>query len=212
MDECCGHQIQNNHRNLLNKYYLEISTICSISPMYNCVCVLKWSPTLFGMISDTIIGRYLSNKQFPSLARFDTGNFISILSFALNKYFLWCACYKQWIFIFCEDRDSSGACRLVDLPHGRPKVLWQRTTHVIGWFAGRTSKIKKIFEQFFVIFSLIIIIIIFLHGLGRLTCSGIDALPSFPGASTISSSSRFVVEGVFRESGVVHSFKVIFVT
>jgi hypothetical protein len=25
-----------------------------------------------------------------------------------------------------------------------------------------------------------IIIIIFLHGLGRLTCSGIDALPSFP--------------------------------
>ena len=36
------------------------------------------------------------------------------------------------------------------------------------------------------------IIIIFLHGLGHLTCSGIDALPSFPGASTISSSSRFV--------------------
>ena len=52
------------------------------------------------------------------------------------------------------------------------------------------------------------IIIIFLHGLGRLTCSGIDALPSFPGASTISSSSRFVVEGVFRQSGVVRSFKV----
>jgi len=54
-----------------------------------------------------------------------------------------------------------------------------------------------------------IIIIIFLHGLGRLTCSVIDALPSFPGASTISFSSRFVVEGVFRESGVVHSFKVV---
>ena len=53
------------------------------------------------------------------------------------------------------------------------------------------------------------IIIIFLHGLGRLTCSGIDALPSFPGASTISSSSRFVVEGVFRKSGVVHSFKMV---
>ena len=53
-----------------------------------------------------------------------------------------------------------------------------------------------------------IIIIIVLHGLGRLTCSGIDALPSFPGASTISSSSRFVVEGVFRP-GVVHSFKVV---
>ena len=53
------------------------------------------------------------------------------------------------------------------------------------------------------------IIIIFLHGLGRLTCSGIDALPSFPGASTVSSSSRFVVEGVFRGSGIVHSFKVV---
>ena len=44
--------------------------------------------------------------------------------------------------------------------------------------------------------EIIIIIIIFLHGLSRLTCSGIDALPSFPGASTISSSSRFVVEDV----------------
>ena len=59
------------------------------------------------------------------------------------------------------------------------------------------------------IIIIIIIIIIFLHGFGRLTCSGIDAMPSFPGASTASSSSRFVVEGVFRESGVVHSFKVV---
>ena len=42
-----------------------------------------------------------------------------------------------------------------------------------------------------------------------MTCSGIDELPSFPGASTISSSSRFVVEGVFRESGVVHSFMLV---
>jgi hypothetical protein len=33
-------------------------------------------------------------------------------------------------------------------------------------------------------------------------------LPSFPVASTISSSSRFAVEGVFRQSGVVHSVKV----
>ena len=57
--------------------------------------------------------------------------------------------------------------------------------------------------------KIIIIIIIFLHGLGRLTCSSIDALPSFPGASTVSSSSRFVVEGVFRESDVVYSFKVV---
>jgi hypothetical protein len=52
-------------------------------------------------------------------------------------------------------------------------------------------------------------IIIFLYGLGRLSCSSIDALPSFPGASTVSFSLKFVVEGVFRESGVVHSFKVV---
>jgi len=56
---------------------------------------------------------------------------------------------------------------------------------------------------------IIIIITIFLNRLGRLTCSGIDALPSFPGALAISSSSGFVIEGVFRESGVVHSFKVV---
>ena len=37
----------------------------------------------------------------------------------------------------------------------------------------------------------------------------IDALPSFPGASTISSPPRFVVEGVFRKSGVVHSFEMV---
>jgi hypothetical protein len=29
-------------------------------------------------------------------------------------------------------------------------------------------------------------IIVFLHALGRLTCSGIDTLPPFPGASTLS--------------------------
>jgi hypothetical protein len=56
---------------------------------------------------------------------------------------------------------------------------------------------------------IIIIIIILLHGLVRLTCSGIDVLPSFPGASTISSSSRFVAQGVFRQSGVVHSFETV---
>ena len=56
---------------------------------------------------------------------------------------------------------------------------------------------------------IIIIIIIFLHGLDRLICSGIDALPSFPGASTISSSSMFVVHGVFRKSGVVHSLEMV---
>jgi hypothetical protein len=58
-----------------------------------------------------------------------------------------------------------------------------------------------------VIIITIIITVIFLHELGRLTCSGIDVLPSFPRASTIPSSSRFVVEVVFRKSGAVHSFQ-----
>jgi hypothetical protein len=40
-----------------------------------------------------------------------------------------------------------------------------------------------------------------------LTSSGINALPSFSGASTISSSSRLVVEGMFQESSVIYSFK-----
>jgi hypothetical protein len=57
--------------------------------------------------------------------------------------------------------------------------------------------------------SKIIIIIIFLHSLGRLICYGIVALPSFPGASAIPFSPGFVCEGVFRESGVVHSFEVV---
>jgi hypothetical protein len=52
-------------------------------------------------------------------------------------------------------------------------------------------------------------IIIIILRLGRLTFSGIDALSSFPGPSTIPSSLRFVGEGVFRQSGVVHSFEVV---
>jgi len=59
------------------------------------------------------------------------------------------------------------------------------------------------------IIIIIIIIIIFLYGLGRLTYSGIDALPSISGASAIPSSLGFVGEGVFRESGVVHSFELV---
>jgi hypothetical protein len=54
-----------------------------------------------------------------------------------------------------------------------------------------------------------IIIIIFPHGLGHLTCSGIDELPLFLGTSAIPSSLGFVGEGMFWESGVVHSFKVV---
>jgi hypothetical protein len=53
----------------------------------------------------------------------------------------------------------------------------------------------------------IIFFFFFLHGLGRLICSGIDALLSFTGASTISSSSRLVFEGVIQD--VIHSFKMV---
>ena len=75
-----------------------------------------------------------------------------------------------------------------------------------GSHLHRVGCLKSLWWHFIIII-IIIIIIIFLHGLSCLTCSGIDALPSFPGASTISSSARFLVEGVFRKSGVVHSFK-----
>jgi len=42
-----------------------------------------------------------------------------------------------------------------------------------------------------------------------MTCSGIDALPSFPGGVHDPFFPGFVGEGVFRESGVVHSFNVV---
>ena len=71
-------------------------------------------------------------------------------------------------------------------------------------FSVRYLFIIDLFIYFIIIIIIIIIIItIFLHGLGRLTSSGIDALSSFPGTSTISSSSGFEVEGVFRESVVL---------
>jgi hypothetical protein len=38
---------------------------------------------------------------------------------------------------------------------------------------------------------------------------GIDMVPFHPGASTISSSSTLVIEGMFRKSGVVHYSKVV---
>ena len=56
---------------------------------------------------------------------------------------------------------------------------------------------------------IIIIIIIVLHGLGRLTISCIDALLSFPGASAIPSFPGFVGEIMYRESGVVNYFEVV---
>ena len=57
-------------------------------------------------------------------------------------------------------------------------------------------------------YVVIIIIIIFFYGLGLFTCSGIDASPSFLRTPTISSSSRFIFEGVFRQSDV-RFFKIV---
>jgi hypothetical protein len=65
----------------------------------------------------------------------------------------------------------------------------------------KSAQVKHLspLEQYH-IYLIIIIIIIFRQGFGRLTSSSIDALPSFPGASTISSSSsRFVVWGRVSE-------------
>ena len=80
----------------------------------------------------------------------------------------------------------------------------------MSYYKQRNKQMTIQHNNFYIIIIIIIIIIFFfLQGLGRLTRSGIDALPSFPGASTISSSSSFVVEGVFRQSGVVHCFKMV---
>ena len=80
-------------------------------------------------------------------------------------------------------------------------MVFVANTIICNWTRYRKSLPKS--------YPHIFINIIFLHGLGRLTCSGIDTLPSFTRASAISSSSGFVGEDVFRESGVVHSFKVV---
>ena len=87
--------------------------------------------------------------------------------------------------------------KIIQHSEARGLSNWNIRTHLLPHEKHTASTLQSI------------IIIIFLHALGRLTCSGSDALPSFPGASTISSSSRFVVEGVFRESGVGHSFKMV---
>jgi hypothetical protein len=87
--------------------------------------------------------------------------------------------------------------------------LKDRMQYTRMYLAGRRKVFKCLSSWCNSYHCIFIIIIIFLRGLGRLSCSGIDALPSFPGASTISSPSRFVVEGVFRQSGVVRSFEMV---
>jgi len=49
---------------------------------------------------------------------------------------------------------------------------------------GQLIFICRLFYSYIIII-IIIIIIVCPHALGRLTYSGIDALPSFPGASTL---------------------------
>ena len=87
------------------------------------------------------------------------------------------------------------------------KFLYLRTIYYVR--NKRKTNIRVINKNKYFYYISNYFIIIFLHGLGRLTCSGIDALPSFPEASAIPSSLGFVGEGVFRESGVVHSFEVV---
>jgi hypothetical protein len=56
---------------------------------------------------------------------------------------------------------------------------------------GRSNFIIVIF------FFFLLCLLLLLHGLGHLTCSSINMLPSHPGVSKISSSSRLVIEGTF---------------
>ena len=55
----------------------------------------------------------------------------------------------------------------------------------------------------------IIIIINFLHGLGLLIVTALTRCHRFLGRPRSLLPLDFVVEGVFRESGVVHSFKMV---
>jgi len=70
-------------------------------------------------------------------------------------------------------------------------------------FAYRLSNVRDVFSKLQILDALKdthrlqYIIIIFLHGLGLLTCSGIDEFPSFPGASTIPSPSGYACMCVY---------------
>jgi hypothetical protein len=104
-------------------------------------------------------------------------------------------CIPSRLFVLCSLYNA-----------GSPTV----TCRLCSSYSARLSPCIYLFIYLFIdLLFYSLFIIIFLHGLGRLICSGIDALQSFPGAFTIPSSSRFVPEGVFRESGVVHSLKMV---
>jgi high-affinity nickel permease len=96
----------------------------------------------------------------------------------------------------------------IEPDHSRPssvqvKKEWSYTSNYVLLERAHERHYFSLTNAFF------IIIFFFFHGLGHLTCSDIDALSSFSGTSTISSSSGFVVEGMFRKSGVVHSSKMV---
>ena len=86
---------------------------------------------------------------------------------------------------------------------------------MVSWLAFLREKKQPLIagENKYIIIIIIIIIDIFFffffHGLGLFTCSGIDPLPSFLWSSRTSSSLRIIFEGVFRQSGVAHSFKMV---
>jgi hypothetical protein len=95
---------------------------------------------------------------------------------------------------------------LVNLIINRGHSICQVEVSALGRSLVKHKKCLKVFE---IIIVIITVIIIFLHRLDKLTCYGTDALSLFSRASKISSSSRFVVELVFRKSGVVHYFKIV---
>ena len=104
---------------------------------------------------------------------------------------------KDWKLVF--------GCLLVSIRKERDKH-YRNNTKLILVFLYSFVFLFRMPNQ---IFLYIEFIIIFLHELGRLTCSGIDTLSSFPRAPAIPSSPGFVGECVFRETGVVHSFEVV---
>jgi len=65
-------------------------------------------------------------------------------------------------------------------------------------YCGSSYLLRWFVSYLFQVCSLKIIIIL-LHGLGPLTCSGIDALPSFPGASTfVENILKIIFEILFK--------------
>ena len=126
-------------------------------------------------------------------------------------------CYRGMVRLLlpCDERHSCGGA------YTKPRRAVQLNPNISYWRKNEEPKIhsKSIYfltdphtpqqencplamqaqEPCFII--IIIIIIFLLHGLDRLTCSGIDALPSFPGASTIRGCASLLMSTLFSLEG-----------